>query len=536
MRLLAGFNTQRVSNYVGGDVLTEQDKFLNGETNIMVATKAFGMGIDKPNVRFTLNINHPGSLEGYVQEAGRAGRDRKMALSTIMYCPKVFSEQNERTRLYENIPVDYGVHQFFYENNFIGADFEKWIMYFLMSKNTQTTIEIGEEKKELENVSGFIDRLMSANLNEKLVYYISYKYTSEDVKWINEMLTKHNLPRFRTDEDERIEEAGKKRYGFKRTAYNYGYANYTEALQKTIYRMCCIGVIDDFTQDYVNECFRIVTRRKADGQYFVALKQFLKRYYTDERADIEVSKALEVKGNNEIQKCLSFITEFVYTKIAMKRERAMRDMEDFCNRAIHSDKNWLEVNEDLKDDIYYYFNSKYAREDYVTDSGEPFSLTQDTEHGKYSSFEILFKYLRVVDDDVMGPSDSQIGNIKHLHGAVRLIRRALTDTNPTLDMLNAYCLLFLGVGDNKNLANEMRNSYIDAYKEFRERSLDDLDYFYDNIKYFKEEIQKRRQNVVDTKELKLIKGWEIEAELTVHASWVHQFRNKLLGIYSEKVK
>lgn len=40
--------------------------------------------------------------------------------------------------------------------------------------------------------------------------------------------------------------------------------------------MCCVGVIDDFTQDYVNQCFRIVTKRKADGQYFMALKQFLK--------------------------------------------------------------------------------------------------------------------------------------------------------------------------------------------------------------------------------------------------------------------
>ena len=147
-------------------------------------------------------------------------------------------------------------------------------------------------------------------------------------------------------------------------------------------------------------------------------------------------------------------------------------------------------NEDLKDDIYYYFNSKYAREDYETEFGEAFSLTQDTDHGKYSSFDVLFKYLRVVDDDVMGPSDSQIGNIKHLHGAVRLIRRSLTDTNPALAMLNAYCLLFLGVGDNKNLANEMRNSYISAYKEFRERSINNLKDFYVNMKRFKEEIQK----------------------------------------------
>lgn len=115
-----GLHTQRVSCYVGGDELTEQDRFLAGETNIMVATKAFGMGIDKPDVRFTLNVNHSGSLEGYVQEAGRAGRDRKMALSTILYCPNVFNEQDKKTGLIKPVPVDYGVHLFFHEKTMWG--------------------------------------------------------------------------------------------------------------------------------------------------------------------------------------------------------------------------------------------------------------------------------------------------------------------------------------------------------------------------------------------------------------------------------
>ena len=62
-----------------------QDRFIRGDLRAIAATNAFGMGIDKPDVRLVVHADIPGSLENYMQEAGRAGRDQEMALCVLLY-------------------------------------------------------------------------------------------------------------------------------------------------------------------------------------------------------------------------------------------------------------------------------------------------------------------------------------------------------------------------------------------------------------------------------------------------------------------
>ena len=62
-----------------------QKRFIDGDLRVIVATNAFGMGIDKPDVRLVVHADIPGSLENYLQEAGRAGRDRQAARCVLLY-------------------------------------------------------------------------------------------------------------------------------------------------------------------------------------------------------------------------------------------------------------------------------------------------------------------------------------------------------------------------------------------------------------------------------------------------------------------
>ncbi|MCC6463430.1 MAG: RecQ family ATP-dependent DNA helicase [Saprospiraceae bacterium] len=66
---------------------SKQDAWMRGKTRIMACTNAFGMGIDKPDVRVVVHLSLPDSLEAYFQEAGRAGRDGQKAYAVLLYAP-----------------------------------------------------------------------------------------------------------------------------------------------------------------------------------------------------------------------------------------------------------------------------------------------------------------------------------------------------------------------------------------------------------------------------------------------------------------
>ena len=425
----------------------------------------------------------------------------------------------------EYMNADYETVMYFFNNNFKGSLIEKRTMHELLSKSTMPLFvgNNAELREPTEEVTNFLKRLLDSRVGTDLVAFIStqtiVRYNGQLAYIIKGNSRETQIQYIKTRTFETVSTKDLEIY------------RDSADVDKAIYRMCCIGLIDDFTKDYSKNRCRIVAVRKQDGDYYKGLQAFLERYYSKDKAAEEIVKVPNYKGENEIHKCLGYLTEFIYDKIAVKRKRAIDDIRTFCMIGADDKEDWLTKNEILKDHIYYYFNSKYARKDFIYDNlnetNKSFSLTEDTREGTMYSIDIVYKYMRVIDDDITNlDSSSQIDNAKHLQGAVRLIRRTLISPNPTIDLLNVFCLLFLGVGDNENLKNELKESYISAYLTLYKDYSTNKSVFYKLIDEYKKQLNANNRHVALEKDLQTIDNWEMEAELVVHSEWLHSFSNK----------
>jgi len=668
---------ESVGKEIEAESFENQRRFINNEQNLMVATKAFGMGIDKPNVRFTIHFNIPSSIESFVQEAGRAGRDRKVALSTILFnqqqvsifnqgCldelkPKLSADTFKLFKQFKNqkfykdeIPsvlkaigneeliqhekeilekagtifIDKDNLLFFHSNSFKGQSKEMVVINELLQEillpNTTTlwhiaekiNDEAGEEgirmsifqnylnvfdkdngkigainlvnlNRSFHNIvcsqeySNQIINLVVAELQEKHLMFndvarlkqwlqINVQGTIEDgiekrldrIEYHQEVKPEIVIPFFNKYADKtvfyeelislckkvvsdklsdetvtesiegtfetfiknisenletEIDAANKSLFALKQLYYSPRVKADTD---KAIFRLASIGIVDDYTVDYNKKSYTVFITKKTDDEYIEQLKVFMRKYYSANRVDSEIDNVLEHEGVTMLQKCLSFLTEFVYKEIEAKRLRSIEDMILACQIGLQENGN-----EELKDFIYLYFNSKYAKENHEID-GKPYSLTLATDKAKEYSFEIVWDFIEAT---LIDPSGAQKDNTKHLLGAsLRLLRTE--PKNGALLLLKAYSLFVLGIGKNKNIEAEARESLTLGFKLFREKYKDlTFEELASKIEKYKTEIIKNANN---SQEVKAILNEIIEElYLEFHNEWLKTFNEKYLLEY-----
>ena len=670
---------------VGKEIETEsfdnQRKFIDNEQNIMVATKAFGMGIDKPNVRFTVHVNIPASIESFVQEAGRAGRDRKMALSSILFNQQKVALFNQK--FYENIESEIGEEAlkllkklknqkfykeeisevlkaigneeliqnekkildnlgeiftdkdnllFFHNNSFKGQEKELVVINELLEEillpNTNKLRElsegldedIGEEGLRLSilhnwlnifNNDGKVGGINLVNLNRSFHNIVcSQEYSNQIISVvIDKIRDKHHefnnvelLKQWLEIRENEVSEIGIEQrlneidfhqevnpeiivpFANKYADKNIFHEEFKELFRKTItenasdevilesiegtfenylknvkeklnieidtdenglkalkrlyysprkkpdtdkaiFRLSSIGIIDDYTVDYNRNCYTIKVKKKTDDEYKEALAKFMLKYYSSNRVQSAIKEVDQAKGNTVLQKCLSFLTNFVYEEIAKKRMRSIDDMILACEYGLRDNGN-----EELKEFIYLYFNSKYARQNYSYNSRTnekevSASLLTDVSEKDFN-FKIVWKYIEAVNEDRSG---SQIDNSKHLRGATILFLRDNLD-NGALHLLKSFSLFVIGLNKNPNLINEAKESLTLGFKLFRDKdpnlSFKELS---ENIEQYKTEIIK---NANDSDEVAKILDVIIEElYLVFHNDWLKNFNQKYLFEY-----
>ena len=139
----------------------KQDQWKRGELRVIVATNAFGMGIDKPDVRFVVHYDLPDSLEAYFQEAGRAGRDGNRSYATLLWN----DSDLKRLRAIHNVTypsIDY-----------IKDIYQKVFIYL------QIPYEAGKESVNKFNLQEFARKF---SLNAVSAYY-AIKYIEQEGYW-----------------------------------------------------------------------------------------------------------------------------------------------------------------------------------------------------------------------------------------------------------------------------------------------------------------------------------------------------------------
>jgi ATP-dependent DNA helicase RecQ len=562
------------------------ENFTTDKTKHIVCTKAFGMGIDKKDIRATYHYVYSSSLESLVQEAGRSGRDKKISEANILVSKveyfkvdvyKFFRDNienkliqnkitrkairqtfekrwNDAAKKFENISFltlkellrtidesdfsllkrdgtkynilpkeniselndklkvkeisghykfitekfdDRNIHDYFHEISFKGVDTERsqFLNLFKIKEFQLIHGEIVNLEKQDTLANTF------SNCKKKTFQFIitaqkKYPDSTEIICKLLKVKPNHeiNPPYFRKTFKEVVRSAYTYSHDFNdflflleensvkilseitqeiKSKLLFVYSRNREASNDTgrlIYRMHSMGLLEDYLIDYNKNNLYSCTFRKFNSidDYTLIIDKYLRRYLSENAAieNINELKSRLSKPNliENIIECLYFLSEFSYKEIESKRKRATDEIESVLNKSITEAvyiNDWYAQNIFIKEQIYFYFNAKYARIGFKIE-GKPFSLLDDYKDAGISKTAILEKYLKVFQQ-----GGTEQNNYKHMMGSCKKILHSLSET----DLNNEWLLRLLKAFAMYSVNND---SYISEANEELDRGFNNL--------------------------------------------------------------
>jgi ATP-dependent DNA helicase RecQ len=279
-----------------------QKDFKHKIYQILVATKAFGMGIDNQNIFYTFHYGLPSSVEALYQEAGRAGRwdtskeenKSKIGKCYVIYSPETY--ESERVQQLFNKDTTFAeMRAINTEVGFAGRDIFKQVFLFTQGQN--------DLQEDLEIILNVIRVCFQEN-TQKRIFYNANNY-------IPELGIKH------------------------------------DTLQKAIYRLSLLGIISDWTTNFVNH-FEVQFKTLDDGLIIKSISNYISKYEPNTDVEKEISK---VEKTTTLEKSVWFLLNWIFENIAYSRKQSLKTLNEFCSNFKNSDDFKKRI------DSYFVFSS-----------------------------------------------------------------------------------------------------------------------------------------------------------------------------------
>ena len=288
--------------------------FKNNKFPILVATKSFGMGIDKPNIRFTIHLGLPGSIESFYQEAGRAGRDRKRSQSVLM----------------------------------LSNDFkERTVALLDPGATTEQMNKIMTDQRDWDTDDD-VTRAMWFHLN-------SFRGIKSELDDIDRIMI----------EIGEVEKAKKKNIVFNNKNRN--------DLEKAVHRLLLLGIISDYTIDYTSYEFHLVITGISKEQIVTNFCKYIEGYNRGRVAaeKDKLTKSIDLPFEKFVRNTAELLIAFIYDTIEKGRRRAFREILSLSEEAASKSGDQDKL---IRERILRYLETTYSEEiQQVLDDVESFS-------------------------------------------------------------------------------------------------------------------------------------------------------------------